>query len=162
MAENTTWFDTYKAEFFRTLLFNDHETFDHPIACEPWRHRIRATYVDLSLYGNPILSNLLAMRFNIWEHAMRFFARIVSPFCSSQRCCRHQLGLSSVPELSDVSRAGLVVLDSSEADPVAAAAELLRSAALPPLLKAGIMDSQQLLKHYLLLHDSRGSGDFKR
>lgn len=31
--ESTPWFDTYKAEFFRTLLFNDHETFDHPLAC---------------------------------------------------------------------------------------------------------------------------------
>ena len=29
----TPWFETYKAEFLRTLLFNDHETFDHPLAC---------------------------------------------------------------------------------------------------------------------------------
>jgi hypothetical protein len=53
-----------------------------------------------------------------------------------------------------------VVLDTSEADPVVAAAELLKSAALPPLLKAGIMDSQQLLKHYLLLHDSAAGGEY--
>jgi hypothetical protein len=33
VAANTPWFETYKAEFFRTLLFNDHETFDHPLAC---------------------------------------------------------------------------------------------------------------------------------
>lgn len=54
------------------------------------------------------------------------------------------------------------MLDSSEADPVAAAAELLRGAALPPLLKAGIMDSQQLLKHYLLLHDAAAGGTVKQ
>ena len=49
--------------------------------------------------------------------------------------------------------AGLVVLDAAELDPVAAAAELLRSAPLPPLMAAGIMDAQNLLRHYLLLHD---------
>ena len=30
---STPWFETYKTEFLRTLLFNDHETFDHPLAC---------------------------------------------------------------------------------------------------------------------------------
>lgn len=38
--ESTPWFETYKAEFFRTLLFNDHETFDHPLACESSCHII--------------------------------------------------------------------------------------------------------------------------
>ena len=33
MKASTPWFETYKAEFLRTLLFNDHETFDHPLAC---------------------------------------------------------------------------------------------------------------------------------
>ncbi len=72
--------------------------------------------------------------------------------------------LCSAPQnISYVLRfAGLVVLDSSEADPVAATAELLRGAALPPLLKAGIMDSQQMLKHYLLLHDAASGADFKQ
>ena len=34
VAANTPWFETYKAEFLRMLLFNDHETFDQPLACE--------------------------------------------------------------------------------------------------------------------------------
>lgn len=54
------------------------------------------------------------------------------------------------------------MLDVSAADPVAAAAELLRGAALPPLLKSGIMDSQQMLKHYLLLHNASSSVDSKQ
>lgn len=33
VTASTPWFETYKAEFLRTLLFNDHETFDHPLAC---------------------------------------------------------------------------------------------------------------------------------
>ena len=33
VTASTPWFETYKAEFVRTLLFNDHETFDHPLAC---------------------------------------------------------------------------------------------------------------------------------
>lgn len=32
LTKSTPWFDTYKKEFMRMLLFNDHETFDHPLA----------------------------------------------------------------------------------------------------------------------------------
>ena len=35
VAASTPWFGEYRAEFFRMLLFNDHETFDHPLACAP-------------------------------------------------------------------------------------------------------------------------------
>ena len=31
----TPWFDVYKQELFRMLMFGDHETFDYPVACEP-------------------------------------------------------------------------------------------------------------------------------
>ncbi|CAI7842681.1 unnamed protein product, partial [Closterium sp. NIES-53] len=35
-AENRTcWFQRFTDEFMRTLVFSDHETFDHPIACKP-------------------------------------------------------------------------------------------------------------------------------
>lgn len=30
----TPWFDVYKQELFRMLMFGDHETFDYPVACE--------------------------------------------------------------------------------------------------------------------------------
>ena len=42
MRASTPWFETYKAEFLRTLLFNDHETFDHPLACA----RLPAVVID--------------------------------------------------------------------------------------------------------------------
>ncbi len=34
-AELTPWFDEYQEEFLRLMSFGEHETFDHPVACEP-------------------------------------------------------------------------------------------------------------------------------
>ena len=51
----------------------------------------------------------------------------------------------------------MLVLESSEAQPVAAFAELLKDAALPPLMQEGVMESR-ILRHYLLLHDDQAAG----
>lgn len=32
LMHSTPWFDTYRDEFFRMLMFSEHETTDHPIA----------------------------------------------------------------------------------------------------------------------------------
>ena len=51
----------------------------------------------------------------------------------------------------------MLVLESGEAQPVAAFAELLKVAALPPLMQEGVMESR-ILRHYLLLHDDQAAG----
>ena len=48
--------------------------------------------------------------------------------------------------------AGLLVVHAHASDPLPIFGELSKSAAVPPLLKQGIMDPN-VLKHYLLLHD---------
>ena len=50
------------------------------------------------------------------------------------------------------SAAGLLVMHSHVSDPLPAFSELSKSAALPPLMRQGVMDPN-VLKHYLLLHD---------
>jgi hypothetical protein len=35
-SDPTPWYRDYRAEFFRMLSFGEHETLDHPLACE-WR-----------------------------------------------------------------------------------------------------------------------------
>lgn len=52
--------------------------------------------------------------------------------------------------------AGILVLPSTlVGDPVAAFAELHRSAPLPAALREGLVEGQ-VLRHYVLLHDAQG------
>lgn len=46
------------------------------------------------------------------------------------------------------------MLESSEAHPVAAFADLLKTAGLPPLMEQGVMETR-ILRHYLLIHDEQ-------
>lgn len=50
--------------------------------------------------------------------------------------------------------AGLLVLESSEMQPVASYANLLKTAPLPPLMEQGVMETR-ILRHYLLIHDEQ-------
>ncbi len=55
VAASTPWFDEYRAEFFRMLLFNDHETFDHPLACAPRPPPLPSTlWPATALQGQPL------------------------------------------------------------------------------------------------------------
>ena len=69
------------------------------------------------------------------------------PSCSS-------LWLPAASSSSKFLRAGLAIVHSWAADPVAAFGELFRTAELPPLMRSGVMEPK-LLRHYVLLHDEQ-------
>ena len=39
-ADLTPWYRTYRREYLRMLQFGEHETLDHPVACEEWWWRV--------------------------------------------------------------------------------------------------------------------------